>query len=260
MADHSVFINVMLWQTDNQNLDFASNCVEWLTEKGRRKEVYFFDEGIPQQTFDLPLKEMPAPSLPPPESLVAAFDQVLAGLERENRFNELILNLTNSTMSRDRAQLAIIRLSLVMGVFALQRLSAPSIAAAVSYLATAVADLELGRPHHEQRSRALTDRGNYWAAHGCIDIFEPLLAAAAGRSLARRAGRLALESFLAPRYRAFGALAVIRPRHWARVSGFTYRVDQRLRSNLALGSFRLSDSPVPGLASQTALPKLHSAR
>src|SRR5262249_48445939 len=100
LADHSVFINAMLWQTNNQNLDFASNCVDWLTEKGRRKEVFFFDEGIPAPSFDIPLKEMPATPLPPPESLVVAFDQVLAGLERENRFNELISNMTTNNIPR----------------------------------------------------------------------------------------------------------------------------------------------------------------
>ena len=90
LADHSVFINAMLWQTDNQNYSFAVNCVNWLTEHGKLQRVFFSDEGRQQTKFDVPLKVPPSLPLPPPEKLVAAFDQVMAGLERENRFNTLL--------------------------------------------------------------------------------------------------------------------------------------------------------------------------
>jgi hypothetical protein len=36
LADHSVFINDMMTPDDNDNLEFASNCLEWLTDGGKR--------------------------------------------------------------------------------------------------------------------------------------------------------------------------------------------------------------------------------
>jgi len=55
-ADHSVFINAMLVQNDNQNAVFAYGCVDWLTENGKRKHVLFINEGHLQSRFDTPLK------------------------------------------------------------------------------------------------------------------------------------------------------------------------------------------------------------
>jgi hypothetical protein len=199
-----------------------------------------------------------------------AFDQVLGGLESENQFNKLLLSLTNNGVSKERAmELSIIGLSFVVGLFALQRLSAAKHRREIGTvpLATTVADLELGRPLHEQRSRALTERGNYWeAAHElAIDIFEPLLAPAgpAGRLHVALAGS-PLESWRWRRQvQSFWRLAVDpRPRHWTRRQWLRLlELDQRLRSDVALGKIsRLSDSPVPGLASQTAQPSLHSVR
>lgn len=270
MADHSVFINAMLWQTDNQNLDFAFNCVDWLTEKGRRKHVFFNDEGIPQESFDIPLKEIPVPPLPPPEALVGAFNQVMAGLERENRFNELIYHLSNGTISKERAAaLAIISLSFMMGLLGLQRLSAAKHRRehGTVPLTASVANLELGRPIHELRSEALSERGNYWeAAHElAIDIFEPLLAthAPGGRLQVASAGSFWQNRRWRRQVQDLWRLAVDpRPRSWTRRQWLRLLgLDQRLRGEIALGGIScVPAAPVIDAASQAAMPRLHSAR
>ena len=48
LADHSIFINDMMLQTDNDNIPFAFNVVRWLTDAGngqRRTDVLFYDDG-----------------------------------------------------------------------------------------------------------------------------------------------------------------------------------------------------------------------
>jgi hypothetical protein len=270
LADHSVFINVMLFPTDNQNLEFASNCVDWLTQQGRRQRVFFSDEGHIQRAFDLPLKESPPPPLPSPEALVAAFDQVMAGLERENRFNELIAGLTSNNISRERAvALTIIGLSFVMGLFALQRLNAAKHRRehGIVPLAATIEDLELGRPIHELRSQALFEQGNYWeAAHElAIDMFEPLLAAAgpAGRLHVDSAGSFWQSWRWRRQAKSVWRLAVDpRPRRWTRRQWLRLlALDHHLRRDIALGKISLVAAvPIPEAVTQEAMPKFHSAR
>ncbi len=61
MADHSVFINEMMLQQDNGNVEFAYNCVKWLAgdEAERRTKVLFVEDGRINARFEVPLKEMP---------------------------------------------------------------------------------------------------------------------------------------------------------------------------------------------------------
>lgn len=61
LADHSVFINEMMIQEDTDNLDFASNAVEWLRDSGQRNRVLFVEDGTIQKKLDVPLMqdEMP---------------------------------------------------------------------------------------------------------------------------------------------------------------------------------------------------------
>lgn len=101
LSDHSVFINSMLMQKDNDNGKFAQNCINDLTnhmEKnrvvGRRTRALFIDEGIVRDRFDdLSGCPFPVPQKPPslPVDPVAMADQFLAGLEEENFFNRLLL-------------------------------------------------------------------------------------------------------------------------------------------------------------------------
>jgi hypothetical protein len=270
MADHSVFINAMLWPKDNQNLDFAINCVDWLTEHGRRQRVYFVDEGNPQTMFDIPLEELPAPSWPPPEALIDTFDQVMAGLERENRFNELIATMPGNLPTKRAVALTFVCLSFVLGLIALQRLNSAKHRreSGIVPLAATVDKLELGRPMHELRTDALTERGNYWeAAHElAIDVFEPLLSAAApgNRLRADAAGSLWKRWRWRRQVRAVWRLAVEpKPRRWTRKQWLRlHALDQPLRRDIALGKISLvpTSSNLDHAPSKDGLSKFHSAR
>jgi hypothetical protein len=87
LADHSVFINGMMLQSDNGNFDFAYNSVKWLNDSGKRPNVLFVDEGTIVQDFTVPLTTLPAPPISP----LDAADRVIAALEEENLLNKLIL-------------------------------------------------------------------------------------------------------------------------------------------------------------------------
>jgi hypothetical protein len=92
MSDHSVFTNQMMLQTDNDNVVFAVNAVRWLADAGggrRRTQAVIFDEGYPQTDFNPPLV-LPQPQLSL-EELVPLADQVMVGLERENAFNQMLI-------------------------------------------------------------------------------------------------------------------------------------------------------------------------
>ena len=60
LADHSIFINDMIMQTDNVNLDFSYNCLKWAAGGPEpRTRVLFIEDGAINSKFDVPLKEMP---------------------------------------------------------------------------------------------------------------------------------------------------------------------------------------------------------
>jgi hypothetical protein len=93
LADHSVFINDMMLQSDNDNFDFALEAIRWLTEPASPDEpaprrVLFVDEGAVVTDFKVPLKEPPGIPLPTADVL----NQLLLGIEYDNVFNRLILN------------------------------------------------------------------------------------------------------------------------------------------------------------------------
>jgi hypothetical protein len=89
IADHSIFINDMMWQGDNDNITFAFSVVRWLTDNGQRTEVLFIDDGTVQTDFNVSLS-FPPPQLPP---LVPLADEIVVGLERENAFNKTLLEM-----------------------------------------------------------------------------------------------------------------------------------------------------------------------
>src|SRR5712692_4617281 len=90
LSDHSVFINEMMIQQDNDNFDFADHCIRWLMDRGKnqeeRKQVLFLDEGETIDNFNVPLTLADVPR--PPIDVV---NQFLVKLEQENFFNRLIL-------------------------------------------------------------------------------------------------------------------------------------------------------------------------
>lgn len=166
IADHSVFINAMLWQADNENLDFAYRCVDWLTEEGKRKEVLFLDESRIQDTFDIPLKELPPLPLDSIPIQIQEINNFLRGLEEENRFNYWLLALFDSMPKNKVFQFLLVVGSLGLAMLGLNRLSqarfrlepgVPMLAAGLSRLVPRASVLE-------QRRRAMELERNYWEA------------------------------------------------------------------------------------------------
>jgi hypothetical protein len=93
------------------------NCVDWLTHSGRRKQVLFVEEGTIRTKFDIPLAELPPIPIPP----ARVINKLLNGLERENFFNSLLLELVpRSTILR----ILLLAASLLLLRLALARLKA----------------------------------------------------------------------------------------------------------------------------------------
>ena len=61
MADHSIFINEMMFPNDNGNIEFAYNALKWMIgdEKDQRTKVLFVEDGRINTRFEVPLKEVP---------------------------------------------------------------------------------------------------------------------------------------------------------------------------------------------------------
>jgi hypothetical protein len=165
LCDHSVFINAMMWQPDIDNLDFAYNCVTWLTDRGKRTQVLFLEEGQVQTSFEIPLKE---PPLPPLKAIVEMVNKGLGELERDNAFNRAIDNaVKDASPPQDQWERAVILLStLALAAFGLARLSQarhrPEKAAPL-----AVSGLGPTRPTpslFEQRHQSMVQEGNFWEA------------------------------------------------------------------------------------------------
>jgi hypothetical protein len=60
LSDHSVFINEMMIQLDNNNFDFAVECVRWLMKRGegleRARKRPLLDEGEAAANFNVPIE------------------------------------------------------------------------------------------------------------------------------------------------------------------------------------------------------------
>ncbi len=93
MADHDVFINEMMLQPDNGNIDFALRCADWLLvrpdRQGKRNQVLYYEDGAVQTDFAIPLQDLPLPPLPPPDTLMGMLDEMLPAMEQEGFFAQL---------------------------------------------------------------------------------------------------------------------------------------------------------------------------
>jgi hypothetical protein len=122
LSDHSVFINGMLWQTDNDNIFFVRNCIDWLTE-GKRRQVLFCEEGQIQSDLQAPLYNLPPPPLPPVEAVISAVNEGLRGLEEEDRFDEILRRVLQGMTPGAWPRVILLFLTLSLAVFGLSRLS-----------------------------------------------------------------------------------------------------------------------------------------
>jgi hypothetical protein len=199
LSDHSVFINAMLLQEDNDNYDFAQNCLNWLTDD-QHKEVLLIDEGKLERTFEVPMREE-AP--PPVENIVQAVDRVIQGLEEEGRVQEILNDFIygppdNASGMRPPSESAIMifRFGLYAATLALVVYGLARAAQArhrVESEGPALADcIQQVRPRvtlAEQRRRWLLSGGNYWemarslARHELETRFGPEVAAGEPRDV-----------------------------------------------------------------------------
>lgn len=121
LSDHSVFINSMMLQKDDDNFDFAYNCVRWLTENGKRDRILFVNEGVIVENFDVRLAEVPTKL---PELTPEVIGKLLKHIQEENLHNELLTkteaeNLHNKLLLENVSFDAIIRTLTLIATVAL---------------------------------------------------------------------------------------------------------------------------------------------
>jgi hypothetical protein len=175
LADHSVFINNMMLQEDTGNISFTFNCLDWLSAGGdeRRDRVLLYDDGELIDNFNVPVT-MPPLTLPPdPLPLV---NDVIAGLERENMHNRLLLE----HIGYERLLAWIIAgLTFLLAVYLLFRLilSRYRLDLAAPLLAPTLARMAPVGTGLAQRHKALLAEGNLWDPARALarDFFETAL-------------------------------------------------------------------------------------
>jgi hypothetical protein len=243
LAGHGIFLNEMMAQPDNDNFAFAQNCIDWLTDGGKRKHVLMVEEGRIQAKFDVPLTVNPA--MPIPSSSVV--NKLLRGLEEENFFNRLLVAL----IGRDRLlRIVLLFLSAGLLVFGLSRLVRARYRPerGVPLLAGGVRPAESDSPLMLQRERELVQGGNLWeAARGlarsCFDkepwqgqADQPPRIIVAGWWRHQRLARQVRQLWEL----AYGRMPLpVSPRMLARIAA---SVDE-VRAALADGTMRFADPP-----------------
>jgi hypothetical protein len=90
LGDHSVFINDMILQPDNDNFFFACNAVNWLTEEGKRTEVFFVEDGTVVTNFNVALKEPPPLPMPTEGQLIDLGNRLIAKVDEQDLPNRFI--------------------------------------------------------------------------------------------------------------------------------------------------------------------------
>lgn len=177
LADHSVFINDMLVQADNDNFFFACNVVDWLTDGGKRKYVLFLENDKPVMDFSATLKEPELPPIPlPPEGvLIEKGNEIIAAVDAADPFNQFL--------NERVPQVAVLRtllllLSLMVLVLVVMRLlrARHRIAATEPLLALCLAEQAPGRPLLARRHEDMRRQDNHWeSAHQMArQLFETL--------------------------------------------------------------------------------------
>lgn len=182
MAGHSVFMNGMIAQPDNDNWTFAWNCVRWLSEgpQGPRKHAFFVEEGRVKQSFDVPLA-MPIPRLP----AVQLLNGLLRGLEDENFFNRVLQRFVSR---RQLWRSAMVMVTVVVLILAWRRLVKSRFRQDIHVPRAALepaADFAESPPPMLQRQSALIESGNYWESGQALArfFFEEVGKLAAGSPL-----------------------------------------------------------------------------
>jgi hypothetical protein len=189
LADHSIFINRMILPRDNDNLEFAINCLHWLrggvpaprellhaandpqaAKKllGQRDKVLLWDDGTIRKDFEVPLMTAPIkPSLDMAPAVVAALDRAVTRMEDENVFNRTLrermeeMSGGRSRVVRNVVYALTLAAILLLGYLFLWR-GRHRPESAVPLLAHAVSQHEPKASLLEQRRRALLRSDNVW--------------------------------------------------------------------------------------------------
>jgi hypothetical protein len=167
LADHSIFINQMMLPEDNGNLEFASNCLDYLRGErdARRHRVLFVEDGRARTDLEVPLKE--GPLLPPgaTRAIAAAADKALAGMEEHNAFNRGVWDWLGSSESALRLALGVgtvLLLAYLGYCLTVRARHRPELQ--VPLLARAVEGHTPAGTLLEQRGREAVGTGNLWEA------------------------------------------------------------------------------------------------
>jgi hypothetical protein len=200
LADHSIFINQMMLPTDNVNVEFTYNCLDWLRTKpgGRRSKVLLMEDGHVRTDLNVPLKnvrinpeQLPGLLYEHRNELAAGVEQELARLEGRNALNRGLMGfLTEQGFTVDDLErLAVVLLSILLVGFVGFRLLTRGrhrAEPAVLPLVSAVAQHVPTAPLLEQRHRALLRGGNVWeAARGVARQWFAAAGAPAGEAAPR---------------------------------------------------------------------------
>jgi hypothetical protein len=166
LADHSVFINEMVCQRDNDNLDFASACLDWLTEReggGRRHRVLFIEDQAVQTKFDMPMRDVPIP-FPPLEVIVGAANRGLRGLEEEDVFNRMLDSQVQRFTPLQLLQGFAVVLTTALALYCLLRFGAARqhVEPGTPLLETVLSQSAPAGSVSEQRRQELRQQDNFW--------------------------------------------------------------------------------------------------
>jgi len=259
LADHSVFINLMMQKTDNANARFGLRVAKWLTESGKRKRILFIEDGVAQsgvkaeQLQVLPIPpEIPKPSL---NALIGVGDQLLGGLEQEDVFNKFLVDKMPL-----RWLLILFTVLLVYYGYSRSRRGRHRVETAAPLLAIAV---RRGKPNAsaiELRHQSLVSGNNLWEPARVLarQFFESAL----GNTLASPStGRVRLPPFqvklrglrgwfMAQRVRRLWRFAhqpVPQPVTMRQFRKFARKVAD-LKDAVAQGRIRFSSTPQPSVA------------
>lgn len=170
LADHSVFINDMMLQEDNDNIGFACNCMAWLrADDSRRDRVLLYEEGTINANFNVPVSP---PPIPPPGPWI---NQLLQQVEEENLFNRALLGQVSVS---EILRAVLVALSVALLLYGLWRLvkARHRVESAALPLATAVQHLASPRPILQQRHKDMLRRNSLGEAARSLarECFEPL--------------------------------------------------------------------------------------
>jgi hypothetical protein len=160
LSDHSIFINDMMLRTDNDNFFFAVNCIDWLTDGGKRNHALFIEDGQYVTDFNIALKEAPPLPLPPEGVLVEKINQLLASVDADY-FNRAISN----NVGRDRElRFIVLLLTGLLIVYGLWRFSKARhrIERQEPLLAACLARQGGTGTLVRQRNEAMLRQDNYW--------------------------------------------------------------------------------------------------